>query len=629
MIKKLRFGWVAPLALAIATGGAGAAGASEGSGGPAMRVHDRDAQGIPTWVSGKLGTLPAGERGAAAAGFLKTFARQHLRATGREELVATKVHKDETGHYHIRVQERLRGLPVIGADLALQVDAETGEVEVVNGRFFPDQGLPLRPLLAGEEAIEKASFEIGIDRGEALEEPELVYVVGALGDRAYLAWSAPVRYQVDGREKIDRLFADAVTGKLVANHPLIHEALSRRVYTANNGTSLPGTLLISEGGSSSDSAAQTVYNNMGTTWNYYWYRHGRDSVDNAGLILKSTIRYNFNECNARWHPSQKQASFGDGCGHVGNALDVVAHELTHGVTQHESNLTYSNESGAVNESLSDIMGAAVEAYADGGANANTWKVGEDLSYTFRYMNDPAAFSHTDFYPDRYPTVATPSDANDYGYVHSNSGLANLAFYLVSQGGAHPRGKTTYSVPGIGIDKAAAIFYNANRDHLVSFAGYIALQSATEQAAKNLYGTTSAEVKTVEAAWCAVGMPLCLKVNMSGPYSAVCTSQPVTVSASPSLKGNCPNSGCSYSWSYRWCENTTVPNACPSTFYPLSGTGSSITQTIRSYDKYLEFKATLTCNTTCGRNGQLTGSETFKVWGPASPDCGGGGGGGPL
>jgi hypothetical protein len=195
--------------------------------------------------------------------------------------------------------------------------------------------------------------------------------------------------------------------------------------------------------------------------------------------------------------------------------DVVAHELTHGVTERTSGLIYSNESGALNEAWSDIFGAASDTYRRGGTvDSLTWKVGEDV-YTpstsgdaLRYMANPTQDGYsTDYYPERlYSGSCTPSSSNDQCGVHGNSGIANLAFKLLVTGGTHPRGKTTASVPGIGMSKAEQIFYRAQTTYLTSSSNFSAARTATAQAAQDLYGST--DKTAVETAWCAVGVGSC-------------------------------------------------------------------------------------------------------------------------
>src|SRR6185295_14564760 len=204
-----------------------------------------------------------------------------------------------------------------------------------------------------------------------------------------------------------------------------------------------------------------------------------------------------------------QMAYGDGnssqgCLPLARAQDVTGHELTHAVTENESGLIYSGESGGLNEAMSDIFGAFTEAYVDGGktgtltVSSDTWKIGEDiLPPALRYMNDPAADGASKDY-----WVSGVGNVD----VHYSSGIANLAFYLLSQGGTHPRGKSAIVVTGVGMDKAIRIFYEANVNILTSNANFLAAGNATVQAAVNL-GYTLAEQTSVANAWQAVGVPV--------------------------------------------------------------------------------------------------------------------------
>ena len=200
-------------------------------------------------------------------------------------------------------------------------------------------------------------------------------------------------------------------------------------------------------------------------------------------------------------------TYGDGDGSTFAPLsqdaDVVAHELTHGVTEFTSSLIYSYESGALNEALSDIFGALVDRQ-EGAMGDDIWLLGEDI-YTpgiegdaLRNMADPAAEGDYDYYPTRY--VGT----GDNGGVHTNSGIANLAFVLLVEGGSHPRGKTSTIVPGIDFDRAADIFYYANTSCLTASSNFEAARNCTAEGASQLY--TQAEIDAVHLAWDAVGVP---------------------------------------------------------------------------------------------------------------------------
>jgi Zn-dependent metalloprotease len=436
-----------------------------------------------------------------------TFARGYagLRgAAGSEDFSARKSQRDELGQVHVRISQSIAGLPVVGAEMIVHVDEATGNVLGVNGQFVADRGLARAARVGAGAAIENAAAEYGISDYRVEGAPELTYIINN-GD-VRLAWTNEISYVDEEGDQRDRLFADAVSGEPVDRHPLYHRAKSRRTYTCNNGTTLPGTLLFSEGGTTTDVTALAAYNNAGTTYDYYWTKHSRDSYNNAGAILHSSVHYSTNYNNAFWNGSQMVYGDGDGStfGPFARSLDVVAHELTHAVTGSTAGLVYRNESGALNEAMSDVFGAATEIYADGGININTWKIGDEV-YTpatagdaLRYMNDPVAGGDYDYYPTRY------IGASDSGGVHWNSGIQNLAFYLLVSGGTHPRGKTTTSVTSVGIGVAEKIFYRALDVYSTSSTNFRVMRDYTARAATDLYGSTSANVTQTNNAWTAVG-----------------------------------------------------------------------------------------------------------------------------
>lgn len=476
-----------------------------------------NAQGQTTFVSGNLGSLRlrapflGGDSTAiraAAERFMPGLLRAQFGAEGSEGSVPREPFIDELGMVHMRIDQTIHGLPVEGAQLVLHAKAD-GRVTAVNGDFVSAAGVSAMPTITAEVAIPMAMVELGVDAYRSDQPIELRFVLDA--DRnARLAWRQLVEYE--GRDGIERdfVFADANDGSLAARHPTIHRQKTWRTYTANNGFSLPGSLSCSNNQTCGDTVAQTAHDNLSQTYDFYDQVFGRDSLDDNGFALISTVHYGNNYNNAFWNGSQM--AYGDGDGNVfaplGNALDVAAHELTHGLTTFTSNLIYQNESGALNEAMSDIMGAAVEAWAGGGSvNSNTWKLGEVI-YTpntpgdaLRYMNNPTQDgSSRDYYPTRYTGSA------DSGGVHWNSGIANLAFQLLVDGGTHPLGKTTNNVPGIGMTKARAIFYRTNVVYLTASSNFEAARAASVQAANDLYGASDAAA--VHEAWCAVGVPGC-------------------------------------------------------------------------------------------------------------------------
>ena len=463
---------------------------------PQVDLVDPGTDGVPRFVTGDLGRLPLGEPKAAAREYLEALAPA-FRIGQESDLEPVRARVDGEGVLHVRLQQYLHGLPVVGGDMTVHADAVSGQVQALSGRLVSPDELPTEPVVDGEAALAKVAATLApahTSRGVS----ELVYVVTADGVDARLAWQGEVSYEDEEGPQRDIVFADAVTGELVARHPQIHRAKSRKIYNANNGQSLPGSLMFSEGGSSTDQTAMAAYNNAGLTYDYYSARHSRDSYDAAGAVMKSTVHYGWNYVNAFWDGSQMAYGDGDGqtAGPFAKDPDVVVHEMTHAVTQYEANLVYQSESGALNEGMSDILSVSADAWKNG-VTANTWKMGEQCwtpntpGDALRYMNNPTQDGQSyDYYPERY------QGGQDNGGVHLNSGIANLAFYLLSQGGTHPRGKTANQVPAIGISKADKIFYKALADYLTSNSNFQAARNATASAAAAIHGANSPEVTAV-------------------------------------------------------------------------------------------------------------------------------------
>lgn len=483
-----------------------------------IKINDSDEKGVPTFVTGELGQLPAGLPDAAAKGFLKAQ-KALLHMNGSEDFDLVSTNRDSLGQTHVKFQETLRGLPVFGAEYVVHSDAN-GNVFAMNGRFVPDDNLPRNPSVDAVAATQRAAGQLGALDARFLGATTLSYVVNEKSS-AFLAWTVRVAYTDDGgRPQISRIFAEATrVGDLVRWAPENKFAKSRKVYTANNGTSLPGTLLWSEGGTqTSDTTAQAAYNYAGNVYDYYKNVHLRDSYDGAGATIISSVHYSSSYNNAFWNGSQMVYGDGDGTQFIplSKALDVDAHELTHAVTERTANLTYSNEPGALNEATSDILGNSCEAYSKNGGtpNSNTWLVGEDI-YTpgtsgdaLRYMNNPTQDGYSkDYYPERITGTA------DNGGVHGNSGIANLAYYLMVMGGTHPRSKTTVVVPALSttsstsLDMAQRIWYRALTVYMTSSTNFQGARNATAQAAADLYGgTTGAAYNSVQKAWDCVAVP---------------------------------------------------------------------------------------------------------------------------
>jgi Zn-dependent metalloprotease len=199
------------------------------------------------------------------------------------------------------------------------------------------------------------------------------------------------------------------------------------------------------------------------TYDYLSNVHNRNSIDNNGFPLVSFVHYDQNYANAFWNGTVMTYGDGNSTSSLSNplvSLDIVAHEITHGLTDFTSDLIYANESGALNESFSDIFGTALEFYAR--PNRANWLIGEDVGGAIRSMVNPNAFGHPDTYEGqswRQTKGCIPTANNDRCGVHSNSGVQNYWFYLLVNGGVGVNDVTdSFNVAGLGITKAEKIAF---------------------------------------------------------------------------------------------------------------------------------------------------------------------------
>lgn len=470
-----------------------------------VRTVQLDARGVPAELEADLGTFrndPALQ--AADAETLMRGLRKALRASGAESLRLRRSNLDAArGMRHYRMAQTIRGLEVIGGEVILHVrDGATAQVTGISAQFLPDVGLAREPAFVAEEALRNGLAEIGARDARTVSAPRLAYARTPDGN-GYLVWVARIEYtDVAGDSQLDDILVDAATARFVQRLPQKYDALNRQVR--NYGS---GSVLVNEGGTTTDVDAQHVYQFTGDTYNYYFSNFGRDSWNGAGALMRSYVHGTSDgQNNANFTPGNNSTNFGNGngttYGSFANGRDIVGHEWTHAVTSSEANLTYSGESGAINESMSDIFGAAVEA-ASTGVGANTWRVGEDV-YTpatpgdaLRYMGNPTQDGHS---RDYYPQLQSGDD------VHYGSGIGNLAFYLLTTGGTHPRGMTSTVVTGIGIANASRIFYLALRDYLQSSSNYAAAREQTGRVASEQFGVGSVQHVNTCNAWVAVGVP---------------------------------------------------------------------------------------------------------------------------
>jgi MYXO-CTERM domain-containing protein len=510
--------------LIAVTAGCTAAGGDADEAG-AFRVDRIEAavDGTPYFVSGELGRVAAPgaarlasaeDAAAAVAGALPAIASTlHVPAA---DLVARRVDQDRIGMTHVRMEQRKHGLRVVGGDVVLHMTAD-GAIRSVTSTAR-DGEVDATPAIAADAAAGLAVASTG----GAVEArgSELLYEISTGDGELYLAWQVEV-VGTGGLLLDDLVYVDAHGGRVVDRRPQVFTARSREVYdgqgkTLQNITSPP--LLGTEASPPMGEIPLAAFTNTGATYDCYQTLFQRDSYDDKGSKLVSIVHALFSgpggatPDNAAWVPTTNGGGamvYGDGDGNLMGptalGFDVTAHELTHGVTSATANLAYQNESGALNEAMSDIMGAVCEAWRDKAISGDTWKVGEDIwtptmpDDALRYMNDPAKDgSSRDYYPDRY------TGTQDNGGVHFNSGIGNLGFYLLTAGGTHPRSKTKLAVPALGIEKAGAIFERAlTKGYFTANTDFAMARTATEQVAQELYpGCTKT---AVSMAWAAVGV----------------------------------------------------------------------------------------------------------------------------
>jgi Zn-dependent metalloprotease len=284
---------------------------------------------------------------------------------------------------------------------------------------------------------------------------------------------------------------------------------NRTIYTAGDTERTPGTPVRKEGQPAiGDPAVDEAYQYMGATFDFYWNVFQRNSIDNKGMDLIGSVHYSTNYDNAFW--DGKQMDYGDGDDkqfiRFTVASDVIGHEMTHGVTQYESGLIYFGETGALNESISDVFGSMVKQYYYNQTVPQAdWLIGQGLftpsvhGVAIRSLKAPGT-AYNDPVLGKDPQPATMSGyvhtMQDNGGVHINSGIPNHAFYLAAtQLGGH-------SWETIGPIWYAACTSNA----LHKTANFQAFATLTVQVAQQAYpGFNSPQVQAIKGAWAQVGI----------------------------------------------------------------------------------------------------------------------------
>ncbi|MFK4427686.1 MULTISPECIES: M4 family metallopeptidase [Bacillus] len=470
--------------------------------------------------------------------------------SAKESFTVKKQEDDNLGAKVVRLQQTYSGVPVWGSTQVAHVDNK-GVLTVFSGTVIPDLDKKLQQpnqKVSADEAVSIAEKELSFKPNYDVK-PTSELVVYAKNDTVSYAYNVHLGFLSPQPGNHD-YFVEAETGKILDHIEVLHTASTPKniigttttgtgkdsfgntknlnllqsnntyylvdqtrgkgIYTydaQNQGSDddtsfLPGVLLSNSTNSFTSKNAQAAvdaHTYAGIVYDYYKNVQGRDSYDGNGAKIVSSVHFGKQYENAFWDPDLKQMVYGDGDGSTRSftaAIDAVGHELTHAVTESSSNLIYQNESGALNESMSDIFGTLIEYYNNSNPD---YLIGEDLFFqsgqALRSMSDPTQYGDPDHYSKRY------TGTNQSKLVHTNSGIINKAAYLVAEGGTH----YGVTVNGIGKDKMGKIFYRANTQYLTESATFSQTRQALVQSAADLYGTQSAEVTSVTKAFDAVGV----------------------------------------------------------------------------------------------------------------------------
>ncbi|MDQ1258065.1 MAG: Dockerin protein, partial [Candidatus Hydrogenedentes bacterium] len=461
------------------------------------------------WTSAAV--AKAGDPEAVAYEFLGVHGGAFAAASDCGAFRTDRVGADANRSY-VRLQQVYDGLDVFGAQMIVQVNGEGG-IESVLSDIMRDPGVFDSGEVTTSPGISASAAKIAAIAFVALESPThdeadlmvtagpdlMVYdpaVAGAKGPKR-LVWKMTVSSPFD-LELEKEVLVDAHTAEVVLAYSNVFTAKNREIYDANNTYDDPGELERSEGDPPSRiEDANLAYDYYGDTYDFYFNHHNRDSIDNLGMTMSATVRscsIYYPYCplpNAFWMPTSKRMYFGDGI----VVDDVVGHELTHGVTQYESNLMYLGESGAISECFSDVWGEFVDLTNGRGDDSSSvrWLIGEELPKILnpdgrglRNMADPTEFQNPDKMSSPY-WIPPTWYWYDNGGVHSNGGVGNKMVYLLTDGDSF----NGYSIAPLAqdsdesIDRVAKLMYELQTHLLGPASDYNDMYMQLSQATMNL------------------------------------------------------------------------------------------------------------------------------------------------
>jgi bacillolysin len=561
-----------------------------------LDAHWNDTTHTPDFIAGispdaRIPYTPsAAERGnpaAIARGFLDENRALFRLKSATEELAFLRNEDDpQLGYSNIRMAQTYQGIPVYGKQLVVHIDSQE-RIVAVNGHFTPDIQVATKPSITAENAEQVALNNLLNEQLEPSEratvateilrdQTQLQVYVDANG-KATLTWFIII--ETDSPLGEWYYFVNA--GRPVVTHRYDNgeHIKQRRTFTADNKTSIPGRVLIEEGEKSTkDAVAQAAHDGAGKVYDYFFSTFKRDSIDGRGSQMISTVHYGSSTDdaeNAAWIGQKQQMIYGDG-GKVFKplpyGLDVIGHEFTHGVTDATSNLNYEGQSGALNESYSDVFAAMIDR--------TNWTIGEQViksppfpTAVLRSLEDPGLGGRYDVkhpmddvgQPSHMREFANLSNSrkNDNGGVHVNSGIPNKAAFLVAK--------------AIGKEKTEQIYYRTLTQYLEPESNFGDAARATVRAAQDLYGTN--EANAVRDAFNQVGISVTGSTAQTPAQPTPVPSKGQNVPPPPStnLPAGCVNvivNGSFENENAGWVEVTSQHSAIIDTELPHTGSRSA-------------------------------------------------------
>ncbi|HEY9473220.1 MAG TPA: M4 family metallopeptidase, partial [Mycobacteriales bacterium] len=552
--------------------------------------------------------------------------RGAIRASDGDAYTVYSRRADADGATHVRYTRTYHGLRVDGGDFVIHTAADGGFAGVSVGLAAPlTLSIMAKVPAAKAQRAAQARFS-----GQITKVGTAGLFVDATSGYGRLAWETVVEgWAADGQTPSRlHVHTDAVTGEFIRSYDeietvngtgnsvyagtvTISTTLSGSSYTLtdpthgngntcdmNNGTSTCSTMndadnVWGSGSPSNDqSAAVDAHYGAALTFDYFKNTHARNGIFGNGQGVPSRVHYGNNYVNAFWDGSRM--TYGDGSGNANPlvSIDVAGHEMSHGVTENvvPGGLTYSGESGGLNEATSDIFGSMVEFSAGNSSDPGDYEVGEEIDINgdgtpLRYMYNPGldGSSHTCW--------STSTKNVD---VHFSSGPANHFFFMLAEGsgatafGTSPVCGSAPAVTGIGRTAAEKIWFRALDTYFTSNTSYVnttnpgnTARAYTLRAATDLYGTCSTQYRTVQAAWTAV--------NVAGSDAACPTGNDFSLAVSPASGSANPGSSVSATVSTATTNGSAqtvslsasgLPSGASASFSPSSVTsGGSSTMTI--------------------------------------------------